>query len=473
MQKLNRYSHIGLGLLLATGLAVILCVQCVRTFVYIGSVLVPQQAEREAERQAGLLTAAAHAGGISDPHDVGPLMQRAAAGSANVLWMRLLGPDNAVLATAGKPIGRAVVPADWWARVEKHESLGRVVKTPEGKALTAMLPFRLPPPRDMGAQHAAMDPHHRPGAYVIEVAIRMDSVAGAFDGLRHNVIFGLISAIALLAAVGVIGVRTPKYLRGKYLELELELARRVQSDLQPKQRALSPFVDFAAWAEAADHVGGDFHDVFETSDGKIAIVLGDVSGKGIPAALLVSVLHGAIRSSGGSGHEDVCERMNRMLCERTTSERFATLFWGVFDPRESTLRYVNAGHPAPMLIHRASCRTERLQEGGPVLGVLPSAEYAAGEVRIDAGDALILYSDGIDEAANKSGEEFGERRIADIASAACARPAREVCQRIMEEVSAFAHAGSAPDDRTLMVVRFRRVAAPPMAPELHSSHTAA
>jgi hypothetical protein len=83
---------------------------------------------------------------------------------------------------------------------------------------------------------------------------------------------------------------------------------------------------FAASAQAANHVGGDFHDVFETATGRIAIVLGDVSGKGVPAALLVSVLHGAIRSSSGSQHETACERINRMLCERTASERYATLF---------------------------------------------------------------------------------------------------------------------------------------------------
>ena len=185
IRPFRKYSHIGLGLLLVTGLglAVILCLQCIRTYMYIGRVLVPQQAEREAERQWGALGTAAQAAGISDPHALGALMQT----GSNVIWMRLLGPDNAVLAQAGTPQGAAAVPAGWWQRVEKHESLGRVIETAGGKALVAQLPFRMPPP------HHAIDsnPHHehgpggRPGAYVLDIAIRLDSVSGAFAGLRQ------------------------------------------------------------------------------------------------------------------------------------------------------------------------------------------------------------------------------------------------------------------------------------------------
>jgi sigma-B regulation protein RsbU (phosphoserine phosphatase) len=111
--------------------------------------------------------------------------------------------------------------------------------------------------------------------------------------------------MALLLSLAVIGLRAPHYLRGKYLESELQLARRVQSDLQPKPDSASSHVEFAASAVAADHVGGDFYDIFKAESGKIAFVLGDVSGKGVPAALLVSVLHGAIRSATASQHESV------------------------------------------------------------------------------------------------------------------------------------------------------------------------
>jgi serine phosphatase RsbU (regulator of sigma subunit) len=208
---------------------------------------------------------------------------------------------------------------------------------------------------------------------VLEAAISLKAVAGSFEGLRQNLILGVIACIALLLSVAVIGLHAPHYVRGKYLESELKLAKRVQSDLQPKSCSVSPHVEFAARAVAADHVGGDFYDIFEAESGKVVIVLGDVSGKGVPAALLVSVLQGAIRSSTASQHESACEQINHMLCERTACERFATLFWGVFDPSTDTLRYVNAGHAAPMLVRDGGQPMERLGEGGPVLGLLPDA----------------------------------------------------------------------------------------------------
>ncbi len=128
----------------------------------------------------------------------------------------------------------------------------------------------------------------------------------------------------------------------------------------------------------------------------------------------MSVLHGAIRSSTASQHELACERINRMLCERTACERFATLFWGVLDPTTLTFRYVNAGHPPPMLVRQAvfGQRNEeiiRLDEGGPVLGLLSNARYAAGTIQIGNTDTLVLYSDGISEAStvtNRSSEKI-------------------------------------------------------------------
>lgn len=449
---------LGMGALIA----LVLCVQCVRTYWYIDAVLVPQGAEREAERQVGALTTAARSAGIIDGRALGPVIEHALESAGDrILWMRVLDGEGHLLAQGGKPQGTAKVPSRWWERVESHENLGVLVDTPEGKAFVAMLPFRIPRPlHPLEAGTRPPDqPNHPPGihrvpAYMIELAIPLKAVSGAFDGLRQNLIVGLIASLALLISVTVIGLRTPHYLRGKHLESELQLARSVQSDLQPKPHSVSPQMDFAAIAVAADHVGGDFYDIFEAASGQIAIVLGDVSGKGVPAALLVSVLQGAIRSSMTFQHELACERINRMLCERTACERFATLFWGVFDSTNGTLRYVNAGHAAPMLIQHDQNRIERLDEGGPVLGLLPGARYSARTVRIEGSDTLVLYSDGISEATNQIEEEFGDCRIQQmISDGADATPA-EVCERIMNRVTAFASAGPPPDDRTVMVVRF-------------------
>jgi serine phosphatase RsbU (regulator of sigma subunit) len=451
------YSHFKAGLALGTGalLALTLCVQCVRTYLYTDAVLVPQQAQREAERQAAAVGTAARSAGVTDTRALGPVLEHVIESAADrILWMRLLDSDGNLFAQVGKPGKPAEVPLDWWDRMERHDTVGSLVGTSEGTALVTMLPFRMPRPEPNGRPRGG----RRPAAYLIELAIPIKAVAGAFDGLRRNLIVGLVAAVALLIAVVVIGMRLPQYLRGKYLEGELLIAKRVQRDLQPKPHSLSTDVEFAASAVAADHVGGDFFDIFEAAPGKTAIVLGDVSGKGVSAALLVSVLQGAIRSSTSSRHESACDRINRMLCELTARARFATLFWGLFDAESGTLRYVNAGHAAPILIRHEQNRIERLDQGGPVLGLLPSARYTAGSVQIEGADRLILYSDGVNEAANENEEEFGEDRVKEmILQSEGATPA-ELCDQIMSRVAAFASAGPAPDDRTLMVVRFRRFA---------------
>jgi hypothetical protein len=477
MKALSHYSHIGLRLLLAAGvlLAILLCVQSVRTYIYIGSVLVPQEAEREAHQQVGELASLAHEAGVTETRELAPLLERSmTSGSSRPAWLRLIDPENAVIAKAGAATASVNLPSHWWERQQKHVSPGRIVNTANGKLFVALLPFRLPrPPRPAFTEgrhnppdlsdHPPPGLNHRRGAggsggpgLILEVAIPLDSVTPVFAGLRQNVVVAVFASIALLLALLFIGLRTPHYLRGKYLERELQLARQVQSDLQPKPISVSSYIEFAAAAAAADHIGGDFYDVFETSNGQVAIVLGDVSGKGVSAALLVSVLQGAIRSSSSAQHEIACERINRMLCERTAAERFATLFWGVLDPLSATFRYVNAGHAAPILVQPQLNRTERLTEGGLVLGMLPTARYSAGTVQIQAGDTLIVYSDGINEATNAKHEEFGEDRIMHLASSAAASSPAEICDQIMHQLTGFATTGQASDDRTLMVVRFPR-----------------
>jgi hypothetical protein len=487
MMSLQKYSHAGLVLSIIAGgaLAILLCAQCVRTYLYVGRVLVPQEASLEAERHGGSLAIATRTAGVTDPRALSPLMQRAIEeASEKVIWIRLVNPEGAVLEQAGTPQGEVKVPPRWWERVEARESLGRVIDTPTGKALVAMVPFRMPrppgagrgdpqgrsgggegPPRGEGPtrggnQGRGGEPGRgggRPGALLLEVALQLDAVSGVFSGLRQNVVSGMFASLALLAAMAVIGFWAPNYLRGKYLDKELALARRVQGNLLPKAVSVSPYLEFAAAALASDQVGGDFYDIFETDAGRVSLVLGDASGKGISAALLSSVIQGAIRSSSGMHHETACERINHMLCEKTASERFVTLFWGVFDPLTATLRYVNAGHAPPLLLRSnpsAGSIPERLDEGGPVLGVLPNARYTCGKAQITAGDTLIVYSDGINEAADLKDEEFGDERVLKIVSDSSTRPPQEICENVMAQVAGFAAPGTLQDDRTLMVVRF-------------------
>ena len=456
MKSIRNYSRAGLVLSIVAGsaLAVLLCTQCVRNYLYVDRTLVPEEARREAERQSVALTIAARSAQITDPHGLSAVFEHAIDEAADrVIWMRLANRQGDVVAQAGTPLGDMKVPPRWW-QGGNRESPERVIRTTRGKAIVTLVGFRMPRPAGVGSGRAG---EQRPAALALEVALDFDAVAGVFSRLRENLVSGVAGAFALIAALAVIGFRAPRYLRGKYLEKEMAFARRVQSDLLPKTASVSPNVEFSAAAIAADEVGGDFLDIFQNDSGSVSIVLGDVSGKGISAALLASVVQGAIRSCSGAHLEAACDRINRMLCEKTASERFVTLFWGAFDPLTATLRYVNAGHAAPLL-QRANPgpgnAADRFDKGGPVLGVLPNARYTCGAVQLSSGDTLVVFSDGVNEAADPNDQEFGGERIRQVVAETQAEPPDEMCQRIMTRVAGFAAPGPPQDDRTLMVVRF-------------------
>lgn len=231
-KMLHKCPQLKFGAMLGMGalIALMLCVQCARTYLYMDAVLVPQQAEKEADREAGALSAAARTAEIAHARGLGPVIGKALeAASDRVLWMRVLDLNGKVLAQGGSPQGQPKVPSNWWERVEKHETLGTVTDTPQGKALAVLLPLRMPrpPPPAMGEagrtdQHhrsfgtsqepaASRDSHGEPHgphpAYALEVAISLNAVSGSFAGLRQNLILGAVASIALLLALTVIGLR--------------------------------------------------------------------------------------------------------------------------------------------------------------------------------------------------------------------------------------------------------------------------
>jgi sigma-B regulation protein RsbU (phosphoserine phosphatase) len=299
---------------------------------------------------------------------------------------------------------------------------------------------------------------------MLELAIYLDSVSVSFGLLRQHVVVGCLAAVALLAAMAVIGLRFGHYMRGKQFEQQLDLARRVQNDLLPSGSPVGERLDFAANCLQASQVGGDFYDVFEVEDGQAALVLGDVSGKGMSAALLMGVIHGAVRSSAWTdssySHEESLSRLNRLLCARTSHSRFASLFSCYFDPQTALLRYVNAGHLPPLLVSqtgRTSLEIQRLQEGGPVLGLLPEASYRQGEVTVHPGDLLVMYSDGILEAQGKDENEFGEERVRQVIRENWAKSPTEIRNAILSSVRQFLGGQAPHDDQTLLVVRLQPV----------------
>jgi sigma-B regulation protein RsbU (phosphoserine phosphatase) len=219
-------------------------------------------------------------------------------------------------------------------------------------------------------------------------------------------------------------------------------------------------LDFAAeWVPAAE-VGGDFYDAFPTKGQGFAIVVGDVSGKSLPAAVIVGLILGAVRTShwmsGSVAHETATRNLSDLLRARTASDRFASLFWCYYDPTNQVLRFVNCGHPPPIIVRRrtgGALEIERMEEGGPILGIVPSGEYRQGAAPFKAGDLLVLYSDGVLEAERADLEQFGAQRILEAITDNVDKSCSEIRQNVLERVHAFVQENPANDDLTLVVAR--------------------
>jgi serine phosphatase RsbU (regulator of sigma subunit) len=248
------------------------------------------------------------------------------------------------------------------------------------------------------------------------------------------------------------------------LELELENARMVQAAFVPKSRAMTN-VEVAIKSTPANGVGGDICDVFEADHGRTAIVIGDVSGKGMAAGLLAGMICGAVHSTtwmeSSFHHADATERINDLLRHKTSADRFASLFWGYYEPENSTFCYINAGHLPMLLIRRkagSDHRVERLEEGGPVLGIVEWGNYEQGIVHIEDGDLLVLFSDGIVEARNEDHDLFGEDRLLATIRQCDDDSPGHIQDAILRAVDAHVcQAHSSDDDQTLVIAEFRNV----------------
>jgi sigma-B regulation protein RsbU (phosphoserine phosphatase) len=208
-------------------------------------------------------------------------------------------------------------------------------------------------------------------------------------------------------------------------------------------------------------VGGDFYDMFLVNRDDLAVVLGDVAGKGVPAALLASLVHGAIRSSNWTAsrhhHEQSLRQLNQLLLERATGERYVTMFSCYYDHQTEILHYINAGHCPPLLVHKTASESfdvVRLEEGGTVVGLLPGARFKQGQIAISPGDVLVMFSDGIVESANSAGEDYGEDRLIREIESHHAASMEVLRQRVIESVRTFAEGVPASDDLTVVIVRF-------------------
>jgi phosphoserine phosphatase RsbU/P len=266
------------------------------------------------------------------------------------------------------------------------------------------------------------------------------------------------------------------------LNREIEIAKEVQQQLFPQVFPPMKTLDYTGVCRPARGVGGDYYDFLLLGSGKLGVALGDIAGKGISASLLMASLQALLRSQAPSQGERLDELMlqiNRLMCDSTASNRYASFFYGLYDDARQQLTYVNAGHNPPLIVRAcgletgysfesrsvggpvtsltlprsAECETIRLESGGPVVGALPTSVYEQAWVQLLPNDILVIYSDGISEAMNGDEEEFGEGRLVSLISANVTLPAADLTDLILREVDNFVSGAPQFDDMTLVVAR--------------------
>jgi sigma-B regulation protein RsbU (phosphoserine phosphatase) len=238
------------------------------------------------------------------------------------------------------------------------------------------------------------------------------------------------------------------------LTRELRMAAKVQQDLFPKVLPKAPGLDYAGICRPAQGISGDYYDFLALGAGKLGLLLADVSGKGMPAALLGASLHASVRvnaarADGGCG--EVLAKTNKLLYETTTPERFATAFYGIYDAEARLLIYANAGHNPPILMRQEQCL--RLDALTPPVGMLPDLPVSQARLELLPGDCLLIFSDGISEAAGGDGEDFGDGRLVTTLSRLRHRTAAEICEGVLQEVRNHMCNQRQADDATLIALK--------------------
>src|SRR5216684_3401656 len=242
------------------------------------------------------------------------------------------------------------------------------------------------------------------------------------------------------------------------LEQEINIARDIQQALLPRNFRDYPHLSVTGCNFPCLSVGGDYFDVFPLGENRTAFLIADVSGKGLGAALLTPMLPGALSGMTlGTDPARLFAHLNRFLCDHVEVGRYATMFFGILDEKGS-LEYINAGHPSPILVRRGIA-DEAFTEGSFPVGLVPEAEYKTTCIKLEPGDTLVLFSDGVTEAMNPDEELFGAARLREVLTGQMDTPLDQLQKCVLESVENFARGASQADDLTLLLVRYRATAA--------------
>ena len=438
----------------SAAIALLLLANSIRDYFFVARLIATQQTRHEMSQQAITLERRLR----QDPTRKAAAVTSLMEAGGHLVWAELRGPDGKVLENAGGPSKRLFSDDEERKHARTREPLYKVVPTANGEVVVEVFPIRAPMSQLPPGPPVQAGP---PSPMMLQIAMPLSDIDQSnFWPIRRNLIINCSGALALLVTVVVAGFGFRSYAHGKHLDEQLEIARQVQSELLPSLTEKYIGVDLATEYAPAEQVGGDFYDVFPVKNAGTALVMGDVSGKGVPAALLMGVIHGAVRSSlwfeSPSRHESESQELNRLLCESASRERFASMFWCYHDPAVRSLSYVNAGHCPPLLVRRSGGGVEisSLDVGGPVLGMLPDARYEHAQVEVSAGDILVMYSDGLVEAANSRGEEYGEDRLREVLATVIGKGADAIRRAILNSLASFSGAVEPRDDLTIVVAQF-------------------
>jgi len=265
----------------------------------------------------------------------------------------------------------------------------------------------------------------------------------------------LLSIVAMQSAQTIENARLyEEEFKLRELENDLKVARHIQKTLLPDKEPMLEKYDIAGLSVPARMVGGDYYDYIEINEDKLGLTIADVSGKGTAAALLMASLQTCIRGQTGFNQtaRDTISKVNQMSFKFLETGRFITLIYGILDLNKSVLAYINAGHNYPILV-KDNGKASFIEGSDLILGVNPLTEYEEKEIKIEAGDLILLYTDGITEATNSRGEMYGDQRLVDLLKTNRKLTAFDLSQKILEEVKDYQGDISQTDDITLIAIK--------------------
>lgn len=286
---------------------------------------------------------------------------------------------------------------------------------------------------------------------IIGVFQILNKKKGFFD--KHDEHF--LEALSTPASLAIENARLhAAELENQKVEKELEVAARIQQQILPQSIPQADGIQIGATTIPCRAVGGDFYDVIKLSNEKLALVIADVTGKGIPAAMIVSTLQASLHAylEFNLKSVDLVGRLNHIVHQNANLEKFITFILAIYDIPTQTVQYVNAGHNYPFIV-RSYGEIQQLTKGGFCLGMLPIARYKEEEVKLFPGDIFMMYTDGVTEAMNTSQELFGEKRLYNVVKTHNTRHPSEIQIKILEELNRFSKGHETVDDITMVMLK--------------------